>query len=154
VIDVDIGALFARATRQAERILGDFASAEDVAAEAVSRLVAGSSPDYLGLIVNGLALDEYDRRKRFIPYGDMTRDHGLLDIDQLPHVQYLTPAAASFRRGFDTGVRALPSADRDAFLLTDVRGLTEREAAHILGTSQPTVHRLRDTARLFLKETI
>jgi RNA polymerase sigma factor (sigma-70 family) len=155
--ELNIGALFERATRQAQRVLGDIHSSEDVAAEAVTRLIAGKDPDYLGIIVHGLAVDEYRRRGREVPSGNLGGSddrRGLLDTDHLPHVQYLTPEADRFRRGFDAGVRALPDAEREAFLLTAVRGLTVREAEDVLGTPKSEVHRRAETARTFLKESL
>jgi DNA-directed RNA polymerase specialized sigma24 family protein len=110
---------------------------------------------HLGLIVHGLAVDEYRFRGRFIPAGlaeDLAEDlEEALEADQLPHVQLLTHEADTFRRRFDSGVRALPSAERDAYILTDLRGLTEREACLVLGVSQMTVNRRAENARHFLR---
>jgi RNA polymerase sigma factor (sigma-70 family) len=43
---------------------------------------------------------------------------------------------------------------RDAFILTELRGLTEREAADVLDTSQPTVHRRAEAARNYIREEL
>lgn len=149
--DAEIGALFERAARQAQRILGDRFTAEDVAGETLARIAAGADPTNAGLIVNGLAIDEYRRRGREIPYGLMNQDEPI-DTDHLPRVQALTPRTSEFRTDFDRAVRALEDDERDALILTDLRGLSQREAADVLETSQPTVQRRAEAARDFIRK--
>jgi DNA-directed RNA polymerase specialized sigma24 family protein len=123
-----------------------------VAAESVSRIIAGSDPEHLGLVVNGLAIDEYRRRGREIPAG-LARDlDDLLEYDQLPRVMPFTADTDEFRTGFDLALRDVPDDERDAYILTDLRGLTTREASGVLDTSHVTVHRRAEAARTFIRE--
>ena len=59
-----------------------------------------------------------------------------------------------FRDGFDAAVRSLPKRDRDAFILTDLRGLGQAEAASVLGVSQQTISRRRESALTFIREEL
>ncbi len=51
-------------------------------------------------------------------------------------------------------LRQLDAEARDAFILTELRGLTEREAAGVLDMSQPTVHRRAEAARNYIREEL
>lgn len=124
-----------------------------MAAETVARIVAGANPDHVELIVNGLAIDEYRRRGRETPTGLLDAVEPP-DADLLPRVHDLTPETDEFRTGFDLALRALPEPERDAFILTDLRGLDQREAGDVLGTSQPTVHRRAEAARFYLAKEL
>lgn len=141
--------MLASATAQAERILGDRAAAEDVAAEAVTRVVEGKPEHLLPLIVHGLAVDEYRRRGKEIPAGFL-RDDNL----ELSQGQPLSFEDAEFHADFDTVLRELEEPERDAFILTELRGLTVREAADVLDTSKDTVHRRAERARLTVREEL
>jgi RNA polymerase sigma factor (sigma-70 family) len=149
---VDYEAALRRAQGQALRILGDLASAEDVAAESVTRIVSGADPKFFGLIVNGLAIDEYRRRGKEVPADPLDADYlepG--ERDQLPHVATLTFDDVEFRADFDRALRALPAEERDAIILTDRRGLTLRESSVVLATSYETVRRRAETARALIQ---
>lgn len=148
--DAEIGALFERAAKQAQRILGDRFAAEDVAGETLARIAAGAQPGHAGLIVNGLAIDEYRRRQREVPFGFLDGVEPP-DADHLPRVQLLTSRADTFRVDFDRAVRALPADERDALILTDLRGLTTREAGTVLDTSHTTVRTRAEAARNFIR---
>lgn len=52
------------------------------------------------------------------------------------------------------GLIDLIELDRQAFLLTTIRGLTFREAAEILDTDHTSVHRHAERARVQIKEAI
>ena len=52
------------------------------------------------------------------------------------------------------GLRDVEFLDRNAFILTELRGLSTYEAADILGIDQSTVSRRADRARRHLKEMI
>lgn len=152
---MDYEAALERARKQAQRILGDLASAEDVASAAVTRIAAGADPRFFGLIVNGLAIDEYRRRGREFPVSAQE----LVDLESrgeqvLLQGSTLTLADVEFRSDFDRALRALPAEERDALILTDLRGLNQREAADVLETSQPTVHRRAETARTFISQEV
>lgn len=63
---------------------------------------------------------------------------------------YTTELRVDLTRAIGT----LPCREREAFALTELRGLTEREAALQLGISQPTVHRLVEAARTLLRQEL
>jgi len=106
--------------------------------------------------VNGLLIDHYrtdsHRREHEIPsgLGNVDGDLALTSVD--PHT--LTLEDVEFRHDFDLALRNLDEDQRDAFIVTELRGLTEREAADVLDTSQPTVHRRAEAARNQLREEI
>jgi RNA polymerase sigma factor (sigma-70 family) len=54
----------------------------------------------------------------------------------------------------DMALHTMPDDARDAYILTELRGLTERDAAEMLGVSQPTIHRRAEAARNFIREEI
>jgi RNA polymerase sigma-70 factor (ECF subfamily) len=145
---IDFEFALERATEQAQRILGDRASAEDVASEAVTRIAEGADAEHLGLIVHGLAVDEYRRRGKEFPV-----DAQVL-LDTLDQVDAWTIEDVRFHADFDRAVRVLPEPERDAFILTDLRGLTQREAADVLDTSQMTTQRRAERARQTIREEI
>lgn len=66
----------------------------------------------------------------------------------------LTIEGAEFHAGFDRAVRALPELERDAYILTELRGLTVREAAAVLGVGKSSVDRLRQAALTSIREEI
>jgi len=59
-----------------------------------------------------------------------------------------------FEGDFDQAVRDLPEEERDAYILTELRGLSQVAAADVLGVSQPTMSRRLDAARDFIREEI
>jgi RNA polymerase sigma factor (sigma-70 family) len=73
---------------------------------------------------------------------------------ELALVQAYTAEREEFTEAFDGALRALPEDERDAFILTDLRGLTSREAAGVLDTSHMTIHRRAESARLTVREEI
>ena len=129
--------------------------AEDAAALVFVRLAraydAGRDPD-LGLIVNAVAVDEM-RARRYRPssYG---LKPGEIEEPVLYVVEPETSPRRSFRAAFDTALRGLPGAERDAFILIELRGLTSREAAGVLDTSHMTIHRRAESARLTVAKEI
>jgi len=44
--------------------------------------------------------------------------------------------------------------ERDAWILTELRGLTVREAADVLGTSFKTIHRRAEAARNYMQKEL
>lgn len=65
-----------------------------------------------------------------------------------------TPDAYMFGLALTAAVRGLPEPEREAFVLTVMRGLTAREAAQVLGTSHTTVLTRANSARSILKEEL
>lgn len=79
------------------------------------------------------------------------------DVAELVELGYATPLSqslASFPSAFDAAVRGLEGPERDAYILTELRGLTLREAADVLDTSHITVHRRAEVARHIVREEI
>lgn len=61
---------------------------------------------------------------------------------------------AILRLDFDRAFRQLPREQQEAFALTELRGLTERETASVLGVSQKTINRRCEAARHYLREEL
>ena len=109
------------------------------------------APALLGVIVNGMVQDYFrstGSRRREEPAG---LAH---DLAELADSRPLTYETHTFGTRFDSAVRELDPDDRDAYILTELRGLPEREAADVLGTSQPTVHRRAEAARTFVRKEL
>ena len=154
----DFEQMFGDAVVQADRILQDRGRAEEVASEALGRVFAeGKDRTKFKLIVHGLAVDAYRKLQREQVGGDLAELEMLEDdgFDVLWQMPPLTIEQAEFRADFDMALRNIPiELDRQAFLLTTVRGLTYREAAHILDIDEKSVRRHAERARAQIKEAI
>ena len=133
--------------------LGD-AEAEDATALVFVRLAqaydAGRDPN-VGLVVNEVVYDtarEMAQRPITVAPVRWAREHILHLI--IPDTQ----DRYDFREAFDDALRALPRDERDAYILTELRGLSAREAEGVLGTSYRTIHRRAESARLQVREEI
>jgi len=104
--------------------------------------------DLVPVIAYGLAVDEYRRDARETPV-DPKEARDLLKPGAI-----LTGEAWRFGTDFDAAVRTLTTHERDAFTLTELRGLTVRKAADVLDTSRMTVHRRAESARVQLREEL
>lgn len=153
----DFEQMFGDAVAQADRILDDRGRAEEVASEALGRVFAEGNKTKFKLIVHGLAVDAYRKLQREQVGGDLA-DLELLEddgFDVLWQQEPLTIEQAEFRADFDMAVRNIPvELDRQAFLLTTVRGLSYREAAHILDMSDQSVRHHAERARHEIKEAL
>lgn len=69
--------------------------------------------------------------------------------DSFPSIE-----SAMFRADFDLAFRALPRESAEAFALTELRGLSQCEAADLLDVNQATVSRRAEAARLTLKKEL
>lgn len=138
-------------------------NAEDIVARAFVRLAerleqepGKNVGDLLGLVVNGLEIDYYRRQaaRRAVEVPVGLRD----DLDAVAAGQHLLPPltvdAYEFQQDFDRAVRDLDDEERDAFILTELRGLSERAAADVLDISQPTVHRRAEAARTNVRKEL
>jgi RNA polymerase sigma factor (sigma-70 family) len=107
-------------------------------------------------IVERRALDSYRSVKRRAvvetPAG-LIPDLAEIEEELAAHRPHSAECEA-FVQSFDGAVRALPSDDRVAFILTALRGLTSREAAGVLDTSHMTTHRRAENARLTVAKEI
>lgn len=149
----------ARIYRLARRLLGSSEDAEDAAQEAFFRLYR--------------ALDRLDPARPVLPYlyrltVNVCRDLGrrrrlrvALSLDEVPPGrepvdQGADPAAAArlgeARRIASAALATLPEKQRAALVLRDLQGLTTREVAEVLGTTEVTVRTQISRARLKVKE--
>lgn len=141
------------------RALRDPDVAEDITAQAFTRLgekmVAGRAGDLeelLPLIVSGLVIDhQRAAARRPQPVG---LDRELRAVEPGLHWRSLQPGLSDFPVTFNQALRALPDNERDAFILTELRGLTVREAAAVLDAPRSTVADRAEAARNFLREEI
>lgn len=133
--------------------LGD-AEAEDATALVFVRLAtaytAGRAPN-VGLVVNEVVYDV----AREMAQRPITVEPARWVGEQTLHLVIPdTQERYDFREAFDSALRALPGDERDAYILTELRGLTSRAAADVLGTSRMTTHRRAENARLHVREEI
>jgi RNA polymerase sigma factor (sigma-70 family) len=163
---LSLGGIFERQNATAKRValkMLDESAAEDVASETMIRvaarlnqgLTAQEAEALVPIIAYGLAVDEYRRQE--IPAGLGHVDDwlgSLIEEESLAVNEALTVDRDAFAAAFDNGVRGLNEEDFTAFTLTDLRGLPEREAADVLGTSQKTINRRRESARHILRGAI
>lgn len=75
--------------------------------------------------------------------------YALLDANPAP-----TYDDIEFQAGFDAALRALPDDERQAFILTGLRGLTVREAAGVLASNKDTVARQAEAARTSIRREL
>lgn len=130
--EASFDALFARAFRTARRILGDEASAEDVAAEAMARAYAhwgkiSMEPWRDGWVVrvaSNLALDTIRKRARD---SHTTFEEGVEDDDVV------------VRMALADALALLPRRQREVVVLRHLGGLSEAECAQALRVSTGAV---------------
>lgn len=65
-----------------------------------------------------------------------------------------TIEGAMFRADFDRAFRQLPKEQAEAFALIELRGLTERETAEVLGIPRTTIQRRCEAARTHLQKEL
>lgn len=142
---------------QAQRMLRDPAAAEDVAMQAFVKLgermergTVDRPAALLQTLLHGLTVDlirSADARPKLVPLEDADNHAGVrrpfLGVDQ-----------ASLPSDFNAAVRGLPEPERDAFILTELRGLTVREAAEVMDTSKSSVDRLAQSALTTIREEL
>lgn len=90
---------------------------------------------------------EVTRWRRETPVGLMYDE----EYDRYPPLDLDT---LEFRRDFDAAVRALPEPERDAFILTELRGLSARAASGYLGTSPDTAERRAGAAHTLIRKEL
>lgn len=142
-------------TTLAHMILRGLADPADAVASALERLIEEGSADaarFEKLVyreANTLRTKTLRDRRRETPIGLLT---DLAELEEsLAHGGQGLPF---FSSAFDSAVRELPDDERDAFILTDLRGLTTREAADVLDVSHMTVQRRADSARSQIGEEL
>lgn len=144
--------LYARAFRVALRIVGERATAEDVAAEALTRAydhwdrigdAAGRRVAWIVRVTTNLAIDA--TRRREAPAERVEPDGGADPTDRV-----------AVRLALTAALRALPERQRQAVALRHLAGLPQAEVARALGVRPGTVaqhvHRGMAALRLALGE--
>jgi DNA-directed RNA polymerase specialized sigma24 family protein len=121
--------------------------AQDVVDEAFARLRDDATPESLWLtaIHAGQELTRAQSRQHYLQ-----EQAGLLTGLAVGGTDKL----AIIRADFDRAFRLLPRAQQEAFALTELRGLTERETAEVLGIPQSTVNWRCEAARAYLREEL
>ena len=70
------------------------------------------------------------------------------------YLQYHPYEEPGFAEGFDEAVRSLPKAERDVFILTELRGLSVEDAAAVVGASRRMAYYRASAANTKIKEAI
>ena len=123
---------------------------EDLASEAFARLAAREvASSELVWRVGLNALTDWQRNRSTRP--DVLTGIPVGDEREGEAQSFATLDDVLFRADFDRAFRALPEPLAQAFTVTELRGLTAREASAVLGLSQPTVTRRAILARALLK---
>jgi len=122
-------------------------AAEDIMDESFARLGAGDAyPGQLYLTAVNV-LREYRRAE--VKQVILTEQASFLTGTAIPGIDMYILAL-----DFDRAFRQLPRVQAEAFALTELRGLTERETADVLGVSQKTINRRCEAARLHLQKEL
>lgn len=142
-------------TSLARSILRGLADPADAVAAALERLIQEGSADpdrFEKLVYNeahSLRTKTLRDRRREEPIGLLT---DLAELEEsLAHGGRGLPF---FGSAFDAAVRELPDDEREAFIVTELRGLPTREAADVLGASHMTVHRRAESARASIRKEL
>jgi RNA polymerase sigma factor (sigma-70 family) len=132
--------------------------AEDLVSRAFTRLWRGTNSEDLAAlnsIIEGLVKNYWrDQDRRFEDAYGLVPDLAELEQAELVRGRDLTYPVLAFRESFDFAVRGLDAPERDAFILTDLRGLSEREAGSVLAVPQSSVHRRASSARASIAKEI
>lgn len=67
---------------------------------------------------------------------------------------FMSIDTALLRADLSAAIRSLPATEREAFTLTELRGLTVREAGSVLGVGKDTVARRAEAARTLLQQEL
>jgi RNA polymerase sigma factor (sigma-70 family) len=142
------------------RIMKNRADAEEATAEAFTVIARMGTPPrdaeaLLWTVAQRRAFDTLRRRDREM----LVSPSNLLDIEASEHGYGRWDGIADIpeteaRVALTQAMSALDDIDRDAWALTELRGLTTYEAAEVLGVYQPTASRRAERARLTLKENL
>lgn len=135
--------------------------AEDVVDEAFMRLwdEAEWPEDPLAWLEEKVANEARNERRdtilrwnRETPAGSMEDIAELIEGEQdmRPHPPD-TIETAEFRSDLDAAVRETPDDQAQAFILTELRGLTVREAADVMASDKTTIARQAEAARTYIR---
>lgn len=139
--------------RELTRTVGAVA-AEEIVAEAITRLARlddlGSEPERVfATTARNLAINHWHREQA---RPDGTSLEGLGEAGFGP--SFLPHRHATLAGDLYDALYELPAVQREAFILTELRGLTVREAAAHLGVSKTTVADRAEAARIYLERTL
>lgn len=148
---------YPKVRRYLRSALRDKERADDLAAETfillARKLAEGVLPlDYEAYSMELARGQLRDERKRLARSREV-----LTDAEALGNVRSLPPLSiedVEFQVDLDRAVRALPPTKRDTFILIELRGLTTRASAAVLGTSQPTEVRRRHQALALVRSAL
>jgi len=136
--------------RTALRLLGHVEEARDAAQEVFLKLYRN-----LGRMEPGRDPRPWLYRVTVNVCHDLQRHRGQEELDENQAADKPDPEAAAGlaeqRRLVEAGLRRLPEKERAAVVLRDIEGLTTREVAEILGSSEATVRSQIASARLKLR---
>jgi len=62
--------------------------------------------------------------------------------------------SVAFSADFDAALRGLPEEERDVYILTELRGLSQTESARVLAVSQQTVSRRAQAAHILIQKEL
>jgi RNA polymerase sigma factor (sigma-70 family) len=141
------------------QLLKNRADAEEAAAEAFTRLAArdGDPRNPAGLLwvtARSIAIDKLrqrDQRGEVLAGGVDLEHWGDSEVGRGRYDGVADIREAEARADLTRALADLDPSDREAWALTELRGLTTYEAAEVLGVSQPTASRRAERARLSLK---
>jgi RNA polymerase sigma-70 factor (ECF subfamily) len=142
------------ATARMTQVLRSREDAEDVVAEAFAKLAqkGETSGGLLWKILADFSVNVLKRR--------------VIELIAMRDLAVLTPGAgrtdggiasireAEARTDLTNALKSLPADELDAWQLTELRGLTVRDAADVIGVSYPTVSRRSESARLTLQKEL
>jgi RNA polymerase sigma-70 factor (ECF subfamily) len=154
-----------RLYRLALRLTGDPATAEDVVQEAFLKLMRSADriegrsglATWLYRVAYNASLDRLRERKALLQLPEDERDVPLplpSALTPLPKSPEALLRDAETREALEQAIAELPHAQRAAFLLRDVEGLTTAEAAEALGLSEANLKVRLHRARLRLRERL
>jgi RNA polymerase sigma-70 factor (ECF subfamily) len=154
-----------RLYRLAFRLTGDPATAEDVVQEAFLKLMRGADriegrsglATWLYRVAYNASLDRLRERKALLQLPEDEHEAPLplpTVLTPLPRSPEALLRDAETREALERAITELPHAQRAAFLLRDVEGLTTAEAAEALGLSEANLKVRLHRARLQLRERL
>jgi RNA polymerase sigma-70 factor (ECF subfamily) len=154
-----------RLYRLALRLTGDSATAEDVVQEAFLKLMRGADriegrsglATWLYRVAYNASLDRLRERKVLLQLPEDEHDAPPplpTVLSPLPRSPEALLGDAETRVALERAIGELPHAQRAAFLLRDVEGLTTAEAAEALGLSEANLKVRLHRARLQLRERL
>jgi RNA polymerase sigma-70 factor (ECF subfamily) len=144
-------------SRARRALNGDTSLAEDVVMQSFAQLGEQmereviAQPRHMLQLITQRRITDSIRAKRDKPTTPYEAEN--TEQDSLGATGYLAPDNA-FPVDFDLALRALPQEEREAFILTELRGLTVREAADVLGTSKSDVDRRASSARTSIRKEL